>query len=211
MVAASVWSLLIPAMELSADRGSIPPTAVAVLGAMAGTIFLWGVDKLQDKLISKGTALQSHQMLMLSITLHNLPEGLAVGVAFGAIPGSPDEKAAFAAAVSVALGISIQNFPEGAAVSLPLRRAGCSKARSFFLGQSSALVEPLGGVLGALLVSAVRAALPWSLAFAAGCMLLVCFKELFPALSDGGSADYFPAVAGIVGFLLMMGLDRLTF
>jgi len=144
------------------------------------------------------------RMLVLSITLHNIPEGLAVGVAFGALSeGFTPER--LAAALSVALGIGLQNYPEGAAVALPLRREGWSRGRSFLWGQASALVEPLGALLGALLVRQVSQLLPWALAFAAGAMVLVAAGELIPAGVRENAKFATPGL--ILGFALMMVLD----
>ena len=145
-------------------------------------------------------------MLVLSITLHNIPEGLAVGVAFGALRfGSPE---ALLGAVSVAVGIGLQNFPEGAAVSLPLRRDGISRQKSFLLGQASGMVEPIAGVLGALLVTKIQAILPLALAFAAGAMILVAVHELIPeSQSSRETQPYFSTMGIVLGFAAMMLLD----
>lgn len=146
-------------------------------------------------------------LLVLSITLHNIPEGLAVGVAFGALQNgySPE---ALMGAVSVAVGIGLQNFPEGAAVSLPLRREGCSRSRSFLIGQASALVEPMAGVLGAWLVTYVQRLLPYALSFAAGAMILVAVHELIPECQKNRQEQpYFATMGIILGFAAMMLLD----
>ena len=147
-------------------------------------------------------------MLVLSITLHNIPEGLAVGVAFGALGRSGFSPECVMGAVSVAVGIGLQNFPEGAAVSIPLRREGVSAKRSFFIGQSSGMVEPVAGVLGALLVVYVEAILPYALAFAAGAMILVAVHELIPECQrEKESQPYFATMGIILGFATMMLLD----
>ena len=147
-------------------------------------------------------------MLTLSITLHNIPEGLAVGVAFGAIPRSGDSAEALLGAISVAIGIGLQNFPEGAAVSIPLRREGYSRRRSFLIGQASAMVEPIAGVLGALLVVYMEKVLPYALSFAAGAMILVAVHELIPECQKNQCAQPYVATMGIVlGFAAMMLLD----
>ena len=147
-------------------------------------------------------------MLVLSITLHNIPEGLAVGVAFGALASGDYTTEALLGAVSVAIGIGLQNFPEGAAVSLPLRREGYSRKKSFLLGQSSGMVEPVAGVLGALLVVYVEPILPYALAFAAGAMILVAVHELIPECQRNQKSQPYTATMGIVlGFAVMMLLD----
>ena len=210
MIAASFWSLLQPAIE-RAEKGPLPPWLVATLGFLAGTLFIWLTDKTAAAVRrnagsprpgSSGRVL----MLVLSITLHNIPEGLAVGVAFGALPkGDPE---ALMAAVSVAVGVGLQNFPEGAAVSLPLRREGASKWHSFLIGQASALVEPIAGVVGAMLVSSVETLLPYALSFAAGAMILVAVHELIPECqSDREGCSYFSTGGIILGFAAMMLLD----
>lgn len=147
-------------------------------------------------------------LLVLSITLHNIPEGLAVGVAFGALGGKGESPEALMGAVSIAVGIGLQNFPEGAAVSLPLRREGISRRKSFLLGQASGMVEPVAGVLGAALVVYMRGILPWALAFAAGAMILVAVHELIPECQRSRQANPYYATMGIVaGFSFMMLLD----
>ena len=148
---------------------------------------------------------QRSTLLVTAITLHNIPEGLAVGVAFGAIgiTGSP---ATFGAAVALAIGIGIQNFPEGAAVSIPLRREGMTRLKSFIYGQASGVVEPIAGVLGALLVITIRPLLPYALSFAAGAMIYVVIEELIPEAQQNGSSD-FSTIGGMIGFAVMMFLD----
>ena len=146
-------------------------------------------------------------MLILSITLHNIPEGLAVGVAFGSLQDSYTTENLMGA-VSVAVGIGLQNFPEGAAVSVPLRREGCSRKKSFLFGQASGMVEPIAGVLGALLVVYVEAILPWALSFAAGAMILVAVHELIPECQRNQQAQpYFSTMGIVLGFATMMLLD----
>lgn len=147
-------------------------------------------------------------LLVLSITLHNIPEGLAVGVAFGALHAGGYTTEALMGAVTIAVGIGLQNFPEGAAVSLPLRREGYSSRRSFFLGQASGMVEPLAGVLGAAMVVHIETILPFALAFAAGTMILVAVHELIPECQQNQETNPYFATMGIVcGFALMMVLD----
>lgn len=212
MLAASFWSLLAPAIELSEELGFpgwLPPAVGFSLGALA----LRGLDFLLPHLhpaLKDGTPEGPHTrwkrttLLVLAITLHNIPEGLAVGVAFGAVGSLPT--ASLAGAVALALGIGLQNFPEGVAVSLPLRREGLSPGRSFLYGQFSALVEPLFAVLGVLLVEVARPLLPYALAFAAGAMVFVVVEEVVPESQSAGHGDQ--ATLGLVaGFVVMMILD----
>lgn len=215
MIAASFWSLLAPAIDLASD-GPLPPWFVAAAGFTLGAAFLWLADRLMPHIHindPKGeeegihTNLRRSILLVFSITLHNIPEGLAVGVAFGALSGviTPE---AMLPAMAVAIGIGIQNFPEGAAVSIPLRREGLSRSKSFFYGQASGIVEPIAGVLGALLVTLVRPILPYALAFAAGAMIYVVIEELIPASQEGDHKSTDLATIGaIIGFTAMMILD----
>lgn len=202
MLAASYWSLLAPAIDL-AGEGTLPPWLTASLGFASGAAFLWGTDRLLGRMRPREG--NRTRLLILSITLHNIPEGLAVGVAFGAL-GSEPAPERLLAACAVALGIGIQNYPEGAAVSLPLLREGESRRRSFFLGQASGLVEPVAALLGALLVTLVRALLPWALSFAAGAMVLVAVHELIPECRQERSS-YLGTMGVVLGFTLMMLLD----
>ena len=147
-------------------------------------------------------------MLVLSITLHNIPEGLAVGVAFGSLQNGNSSMESLMGAVTIAIGIGLQNFPEGAAVSIPLRREGYSRKKSFLLGQASGMVEPIAGVIGALLVVHIEAILPFALSFAAGAMILVAVHELIPECQKNQSTQPYSATMGIVlGFAVMMLLD----
>lgn len=213
MIAASFWSLLAPAIELSAESGGLawgPP----LIGFLAGGAFLWVADKLLPHLhpgfaMSEAegihTSWRRSTLLVLAITLHNVPEGLAVGVAFGAaaldLPG-----ATFGGALALAIGIGIQNFPEGTAVAVPLRRDGMSRMRSFMYGQMSGVVEPIAGMLGAAAVLAMRPILPYALAFAAGAMIFVVAEELIPESQRRGDTDL-PTVGVMAGFAIMMTLD----
>ena len=216
MIAASFWSLLQPAIQLAETTSSIPAYIVATLGFLIGAAFMWCTDKIVSS-SRKRTEIPMAQhserighilMLTLSITLHNIPEGLAVGVAFGALASSGESKEALLGAVSVAVGIGLQNFPEGAAVSIPLRREGYSRRKSFLIGQASAMVEPLAGVLGALLVVQIEAILPYALSFAAGAMILVAVHELIPECQSSQHKQPYTATAGIItGFATMMLLD----
>ena len=203
MLAASYWSLLAPAIEL-AEGTPLPSWLPAAAGFLAGALFLRLTDPLLGRLRRGGSGRECG-MLILSVTLHNVPEGLAVGVAFGALAEEPTPERLLTA-FGVALGIGIQNFPEGAAVSLPLLREGRSRGRSFFLGQATGLVEPLSALLGALLVTLVQSLLPWALSFAAGAMVLVAARELIPACRGEGES-WLGAMGVILGFALMMLLD----
>ncbi len=215
MVAASFWSLLAPAIEL-AEESPFPAWFVAATGFAGGAAFLWLADRLLPHVHfsahdgeSEGihTHLRRSILLVFSITLHNIPEGLAVGVAFGALSGAFGPEALLPA-IAVALGIGIQNFPEGAAVSIPLRREGLSRTKAFFYGQASGIVEPVAGVLGALLVTLVRPVLPYALAFAAGAMIYVVVEELIPTAQEGDHESTDLATVGaILGFTAMMILD----
>lgn len=209
MIAASYWSLLAPAIEMSG--GSFVPAAI---GFMLGGIFLWGVDKVlphlhpgfpMEKAEGVKTSWQRSVLLVLAITLHNIPEGLAVGVAFGAVAyGLPE--ASLGAAVALAIGIGIQNFPEGTAVSMPLRREGMSRIKSFWYGQLSGVVEPAAAVLGAAAVLVAQPVLPYALAFAAGAMIFVVIEELIPESQLGDNTDL-ATMGAMVGFTVMMSLD----
>lgn len=216
MIAASFWSLLQPAIERAEISSSLPAYVVATVGFLFGALFMWGSDKIvsfarRNADNSQGEfqeRLNRIIMLVLSITLHNIPEGLAVGVAFGALGRDGCTTESLVGAVTIAVGIGLQNFPEGAAVSVPLRREGYSRKRSFFMGQASGLVEPVAGVIGALLVVYVEAILPYALSFAAGAMILVAVHELIPECQRNQKAQPYLATMGIVsGFALMMLLD----
>ncbi|MDD5863182.1 MAG: ZIP family metal transporter [Firmicutes bacterium] len=213
MIAASFWSLLQPAIERAEAARGMPAYFVAVSGFLLGAVFLWGSDKAVSFARRRagggmpGERMNRIIMLVLSITLHNIPEGLAVGVAFGAL-GSGGSPEALMGAVSVAVGIGLQNFPEGAAVSVPLRREGYSRRRSFLMGQASGLVEPISGVIGALLVVSVEEILPYALSFAAGAMILVAVHELIPECQSNQKEQPYSATMGIIlGFAVMMLLD----
>lgn len=210
MIAASFWSLLQPAIERAEAAGGTPAWLVATAGFLFGALFMWASDKavsVSRLRIGSGN-LKRIVMLVLSITLHNIPEGLAIGVAFGALKNSSTSPESLMAAVSIALGIGLQNFPEGAAVSFPLRREGFSRRKSFLIGQASGLVEPIAAIIGAILVVYVEAILPYALSFAAGSMILVVVHELIPECQQNRSARPYTATLGIVaGFAVMMLLD----
>lgn len=211
MVAASFWSLLAPAIEMAAE-GPAPAWLPAVIGFLGGGAFLRLVDFLLPHLhpggrVSEAEGLPTHWrrswLMVLAVTLHNIPEGLAVGVIFGA---TAHGEASLVAAVSLAIGIGLQNFPEGAAVSMPLRQAGMSRRQSFWYGQLSGMVEPVAGVLGALAVSAARPLLPYALSFAAGAMIFVVVEEVIPEAQRHQHADLSTA-STMLGFAVMMLLD----
>ncbi len=204
MIAASFWSLLEPAIAHAHAQGFALPWLIVTIGFLSGTVFLYVSDLLAARINRRSTNNRTF-MLMLAITLHNIPEGLAVGVAFGALSqGMTNES--FYGAVLIAVGIGLQNFPEGAAISLPLRREGYSRFKSFMYGQASALVEPIGGVLGALLTARMTSLLPFALSFSAGAMILVAVHELIPAC-QGDNCAYTSTFGIIFGFAAMMVLD----
>lgn len=208
MLASSYWSLLSPAIELAGELGQ-SPFITAAAGFLSGGLILMGCDALLKRLlperIVRSDARRRSALLVSSITLHNIPEGLAVGVTFGALAALPTP-AALTGAWMLALGIGLQNFPEGAAVSLPLRREGMSRGKAFFWGQLSAVVEPIAAVLGALLAVHVQAILPFALSFAAGAMVMVVIAELVPE-SQRSSRPAFMTLATMLGFAVMMILD----
>lgn len=213
MIAASYWSLLAPAIEMSADQG-VPAWLPAVVGFLLGGAFLRLIDRILPHLhlgfpMSQAEGIHTTwrrvTLLILAITLHNIPEGLAVGVAFGAA-ASGFPSATLAGAAVLAIGIGLQNFPEGIAVAMPLRREGVSRFKSFWYGQLSAVVEPVAAVIGALAVTIAQPILPYALSFAAGAMIFVVVEEVIPESQSGGNADI--ATTGtMVGFAVMMLLD----
>jgi len=213
MIAASYWSLLAPSIEMSARMGMIEWLPPAV-GFALGALFLYALDKFVphlhinfDPSLKEGpdVGLRRSTLLILAITLHNIPEGLAVGVLFGGVAAGIPE-ASIAGAVTLAIGIGLQNFPEGIAVSMPLRRLGVSRWRSFYYGQLSAIVEPIAGVFGALAVLWMQPILPYALAFAAGAMIYVVVEEVIPETQQDRHTDI--ATLGFIGgFIVMMVLD----
>lgn len=213
MIAASFWSLLAPAIEMARVSG-IPEWFPATTGFLTGGLFLWAVDRVLphlhvgfplDEAEGIRTSWQRSTLLVLAITLHNIPEGLAVGVAFGAI-ASNLPSASLAGAVALAVGIGIQNFPEGAAVAAPLRREGMSRLKSFWYGQLSGLVEPVAAVAGAAAVIVMHSILPYALAFAAGAMIYVVVEELIPE-SQLDKNTHIATMGAMLGFAVMMILD----
>lgn len=219
MIAASFWSLLNPAIEMSVV-GTFPKWFPAATGFLAGGIFLRILDKIiphlhlgLPKKDAEGIKTSWHKslLLVLAITLHNFPEGLAIGVAFGAIGNvalgshsSPE--AAVAAAIALAIGIGIQNIPEGMAVAMPLRREGLSQGKSFVYGALSGIIEPVAAVIGATLVIFAQSFLPYALSFAAGAMIFVVVEEVIPEAQHDGNTDW-PTMGALIGFAMMMVLD----
>ncbi len=207
MIAASFWSLIIPAIEMS-EKMHINKAVIPSLGIITGGLFIIFINKFLDKK-QKNNSNQRKRCFMLisSITLHNIPEGLAIGVAFGSILYNIDG-ATISNAFGLALGIGIQNFPEGLAVSVPLRREGYSPRKAFFYGQLSGFVEVIAGVLGELLVLKIRLILPFFLAFAAGAMLYVVIQELIPECQTNEHKGLI-SMCALIGFIIMMILDVL--
>ena len=206
MIAASFWSLLSPSIEM-ANSLKLNSWLIATLGFLSGGILLFIGDKIFD-ILSKNKNNSSKKrvmMLISSITIHNIPEGLAVGIAFGSISYGL-EGATIISACLLALGIGLQNFPEGSAVSIPLLREGYSRRKAFLYGSLSAIVEPISGIIGALLVLKIRLLLPFLLAFAAGAMIYVVVEELIPESQTNEKKDYM-ALFTLIGFSVMMILD----
>lgn len=213
MIAASFWSLLLPAIE-TAQAQNVPAWFPAMVGFLAGAAFLRLADRLLPhvhiglpRAAAEGppTRWKKTTLLVLAITLHNIPEGLAVGVAFGAASIDGDA-GKLVSAIALAIGIGLQNFPEGVAVAMPLRREGVSAWKSFSAGQLSAIVEPVAAILGAIAVQVVTVLLPYALAFAAGAMIFVVVEELIPEAQQGGRTDM-ATLATVIGFTVMMVLD----
>jgi ZIP family zinc transporter len=213
MLAASFWSLLAPSIALSAEMGFIewvPPLIGFLAGAATMRLADWLLPHLhlfapESSAEGVKTSWRRTALLVLAITLHNIPEGLAVGIAFGAVHAGFDT-ASLGAAIALALGIGLQNLPEGTAVSVPLRREGLSRTRAFYYGQMSAWVEPFAGVAGAAAVLVLRPILPFALAFAAGAMIFVVVEEVVPESQTGGHPDV-ATLGAIAGFAVMMVLD----
>lgn len=213
MMAASYWSLLAPAIEMSAN-GPLPAWAPPAIGFMLGALVLMAFDAIVPHLHlgfpieeSEGIKTSWHRSILLvsAITLHNIPEGLAIGVAFGAAYLGL-ESATLAGAIALAIGIGIQNFPEGTAISVPLRREGFSRMKSFMYGQFSGIVEPIAAIAGAALVIVAKPILPYALSFAAGAMIFVVVEELIPESQRSGHTDL-ATIGAVMGFTVMMVLD----
>lgn len=215
MIAASFWSLLAPSIEMAEQNSSFPSWFPAAVGFLLGGLFLWVADKIIPHLHPSSSMKDAEginpasrrrsTLLVFAITLHNIPEGLAIGVAFGAVAaGMPS--ATMAAAIALAVGIGIQNFPEGTAVSMPLRRDGMSRRKSFFYGQFSGAVEPISAVIGVIAVTTMQPLLPFALSFAAGAMIFVVVEEVIPGSQENGNKDL-ASICLMLGFAVMMILD----
>ncbi|WP_079480321.1 ZIP family metal transporter [Halobacillus salinus] len=212
MIAASYWSLLAPAIDMS-ENSVVASWIPAVVGFLLGGVLLLGIDRILSKIdtdrylydIKDNKAKNRTALLVFSMTLHNIPEGLAVGVAFGALASTSTEST-LASAMALALGIGIQNFPEGTAVSMPLHRDGMSKMKSFMFGQFSGMVEPIAAVIGALAVIWIQPILPYALSFAAGAMIFVVAKEIIPGSHEKGNVNL-ASMSLMIGFAVMMALD----
>lgn len=214
MIAASFWSLLAPGIQMAEEMGHTP-WLTAVIGFLGGGLFMRLTDRLLPHLHAglaieqaEGlkTSWQRSTLLVTAIALHNIPEGLAVGVAFGAVAANLPS-ATLGGAVALAIGIGLQNFPEGTAVSMPLRREGMGRTKSFLMGQASGMVEPLAGVLGAMFVLQIQSILPYALCFAAGAMIFVVVEELIPESQRTEAHIDLVTMATMAGFAVMMMLD----
>lgn len=210
MIAASVWSLLIPAIEAAAEKGNIAWIPVAG-GFLIGGLFLLALDTLtphlhagSDRAEGRPSGMKRTSLLFSAVTLHNIPEGMAVGLAFAL--AARESSVSYLAAIALALGIGIQNFPEGAAISLPLRQEGMGRGRAFYFGVLSGVVEPIFGVLTVWIAGGVEPLMPWMLSFAAGAMVYVVADELIPGSHEGEHSNW-GTIGVIVGFLVMMILD----
>ena len=204
MIAASFFSLINPAIDMALSLKLIPVVVLSI-GILGGTILLFIGDKIFERKIKTSSDNKRTILLIFSIVLHNIPEGMAIGVAFGSVIYGLNG-ATIASAITLALGIGIQNFPEGSAISLPLLRNGMSKSKSFLIGSLSGIVEPIAGIIGAALVLKVNVLLPYLLAFAAGAMLYVVIEEIIPESQNTEKKDLMAFVT-IIGFCIMMILD----
>ena len=213
MIAASVWSLLIPSMELSAVNYGKMNWVPAVVGFAGGILFLLGIDSLvphlhldSDKPEGVRSKLSKTTMMLLAVTIHNVPEGMAVGAAVAGAMGTGDSSVTFASTLALALGIAIQNFPEGAVISMPLKGEGMKKGKAFAMGVLSGAVEPIGAVVMILLASVISPLLPYMLSFAAGAMMYVVIEELIPEAQSGEHSNI-GTIGAAAGFVVMMVLD----
>ncbi len=213
MIAVSYWSMLAPGIELGRGKG-LPAWLPVTLGFLLGGFFIWLIDKIlphlnpscpPDKAEGIKTPWHRNTLLILAITMHNIPEGLTIGVAFGAAAAGY-QSASIASAVWLAIGIGIQNMPEGLAVSMPLRHEGMSRFRSFFYGQLSAVVEPMAAVVGAGIIVLMQGLVPYALGFAAGAMIYIVIEEIIPGAQHCGNSDL-ATIGGMLGFALMMVLE----
>ena len=208
MTAASVWSLLLPAIERAEAAGYFPGWLPPAAGMLAGTVFLAALDALAQRLMGRGLSplRRRNVLLMTAITLHNIPEGMAVGLSFALAAQHGGDAALYTAAMALAIGIGIQNFPEGAAISLPLRQEGMGRFKAFLCGSLSGVVEPIFGVLAVLVAGGIAPVMPWLLAFAAGAMMYVVVEELIPEAHLGEHSNV-GTLGVMAGFLVMMVLD----
>ncbi|MCI8373359.1 MAG: ZIP family metal transporter [Lachnospiraceae bacterium] len=213
MIAASVWSLLIPSIDRAAERNIPIEWIPAAGGFVLGGLFLLALDKLMphlhlgtDKPEGRPSSMKRVTLLIAAVTLHNIPEGMATGLAFAMAAQNPDEKGWYAAAFALAVGIGIQNFPEGAAISLPLRKEGHSRSKAFLWGAGSGIVEPIFGIATTLAASWIEPVMPWLLAFAAGAMVFVVVEELIPEAKFKTDSNV-GTIGFMGGFLIMMILD----
>lgn len=203
MIAASIFSLIIPGIDLANEMNQISYIVIG-LGVLTGGLTIFIIDIFLDKKLNNKIKSKSNLLLVLAITLHNIPEGLAIGVAFGA--AMYNSEIALLSAWTLAIGIGLQNFPEGMAVSLPLKTDGLSSKKAFFYGQLSGMVEPISAIIGVILISIVRPILPFILGFAAGAMIYVVAEELIPS-SKSTSSSKFGVIGVLIGFVIMMVLD----
>lgn len=212
MIAAGVWSLIIPSIEMSADMGKLA-FAPAAIGILVGVVFLFSIDKIiphmhinskKQEGIEKNN-LKKTTKLILSVVIHNIPEGMAVGIAFAAVM-SEGSSITFASALALSIGIAIQNFPEGAIISMPLKGEGLSKNKSFIYGVLSGIVEPIGAIITIMFSSYIIPIMPYLLSFAAGAMIFVVVEDLIPEAAEDNSSDI-GAIAFAIGFVIMMILD----
>ena len=214
MLSASFFSLIKPALET--EGASIPTWLIVGISIILGSLFLWGIDKLiphihastnkEEGLESKG--LSKNAKMFLAVTIHNIPEGLSVGIAFGVAFASPNNHALLMGALLLAIGIGVQNIPEGAVVALPIKGETGSSKKAFLFGMASGAVEPFAGVIGLFLAMQIQGIMPWALAFAAGCMIYVVGEEMIPEMK-GEEHDHFGVWSFIIGFVVMMVLDCL--
>ena len=212
MMAAAVWSLIIPSIDMSQNMGKLSFIPAAV-GVLVGILFLFSLDKIVPHMHinskkeegTKKYKLSKTTKLVLSVVIHNIPEGMAIGIVFAAVMNEANA-VTLASAIALSIGIAIQNFPEGAAVSIPLRREGNSRLKSFWYGQASGIVEPIAGVIGAAAVLFIRNLLPYALSFAAGAMIFVVVEELIPEAQVGNDTDI-SSIGVLIGFTIMMILD----
>ncbi len=216
MFSASFFSLIKPALEDTHSR--LKPWIIVAISVILGALFLWGIDKIVPHLHPKedkeeglpSKKLSKTSKMFLAVTIHNVPEGLSVGIAFGVALSMPENKALLTGALLLAIGIGIQNIPEGAVVSLPVKAETSSSKKAFLFGMLSGIVEPIAGVIGLFLALQIQGIMPWALAFAAGCMIYVVCEEMIPEMNNEGH-DHYGVWAFIIGFVIMMILDSINY